>query len=267
MLWLSLGLNIPARGAVVLRMLILIVGWMLALTVAAAEVVLLKQNSEPKYLANGQGLCDQLYAAISERLQADGGYQPRIDPAFYPVKRIMKMLEEGQGTLFCGAEATAERDKTFRYAAVPAYTITNVIATGSQQPERPLTLADIKAGKIVIAALYGTSSAAWLKAQLGSELVFDQIYSVEQGVELVANHSQPGYFFYHDLALNHFAAQHPGEVKILPTVYRTLPQWLLLSPHADDKLVQRLDAIMAELAASGRLAQIQDQFLRPLAGR
>lgn len=250
-----------------LKALTLIVGWILALTVAAAEVVLLKQNSEPKYLANGQGLCDQLYAAISEQLPADGDYQPRVDPAFYPVKRIVKMLEEGQGTLFCGAEATAERDSLFRYSALPAYTIANVIATGSEPPDQPLTFDQIKTRKIVVAALYGTSSAAWLKAQIGSELVFDQIYSVEQGVELVANHSQPGYFFYHDLALNHFAAQHPGRVKILPTVYRTLPQWLLLSPHADDQLVQRVDAIMTELAASGRLARIQGQFLRPSGGR
>lgn len=239
----------------------MIVGCVLAPAVVAAEVVLLKQNSEPKYLANGQGLCDQLYAAISEQLQRDGSYQLRVDPAFYPVKRIMKMLEEGQGSLFCGAEATAERDSLFRYSALPAYTITNVIATGSQQPNQPLTFDQIKARKIVVAALYGTSSAAWLKTQIGSELVFDQIYSVDQGVELLAHQQQQRYFFYHDLALNHFARQHPGEVTILPTVYRSLPQWLLFGPHADGELVQRVDAIMAELAASGRLAQIQGQFL------
>ncbi len=240
---------------------------MLAPAVVAAEVVLLKQNSEPKDLANGQGLCDQLYTAISEQLQKGGGYQPRVDPAFYPVKRIIKMLEEGQDALFCGAEVTTERDRVFRYAAVPAYTIANVIATGRLTLDLPLTFDLIKARKIVVGALYGTSSAAWLKAQIGSELVFDQIYSVEQGVELLAHHQQQRYFFYHDLALNYFAAQHPGEVTVLPVVYRTLPQWLLISPHADDKLVQRVDAIMAELAASGRLAQIQEQFLRSSGGR
>lgn len=226
----------------------------------AEPLVLLRQNSEPKYLANGQGLCDQIYSAVGERLRADG-HELRVDPSRYPIKRILQMLEAGQGQLFCGAEATAERRRRFGFSALPAYTLTNVIASHPQQPNQPLTIADITANQQLIGALYGTSSANWLKSQIGEERVFDQIYSVEEGLALLAHHKEPRYFFYHDLALNYFAARQPQQLKVLPYAYRAIPQWLMFSPSVDAALIRRVDAIMAELAASGRLAAIQLQFL------
>lgn len=167
---------------------------LVAFVATAEPVVLLRQNSEPKYLANGQGLCDQVYAVLVARLAADG-HELKVDPARYPVKRIMQLLESAQGQLFCGAEATAERRRRFAFSALPVYSLSNVIASQPQHAHQRLTIADIKEKQLLIAALYGTSSASWLKAQVGEALVFDQIYSLEEGLVWLGHRKKPRYFF------------------------------------------------------------------------
>lgn len=241
--------------------LVLSFALVLAQSVIAAEVVFLKQNSEPKYLANGAGLCDQIYVELGKQLASDGRFTSRVDPSGYPVKRLMMMLEAGQGTLFCGATQTPERDKNFTFSKLPAYTTANMAISAIDEPVTDLSVATIKQKKIVMGALFGTSTTAWLQSQIGPELVFDQIYSVDDGVELVTHSKEPRYFFYHDLALNYAVARHPGKVKLLPTVYRLLPQWLIFSPQASPELIALINQIMADLDASGRLGQIQGQFL------
>lgn len=144
------------------------------------------------------------------------------------------------------------------------YTLSNVIVSQPRHANQRLTIADIQQKQLVIDALYGTSSAGWLKSQIGEALVFDQIYSVEQGLAWLAHHKEPRYFFYHDLALNYFAARQPQRLQVLPYVYRAIPQWLIFSPAVDAQLLARVDVLMAEMAANGSLAAIQQQFL-PLA--
>lgn len=227
----------------------------------AADLVFVKQNSEPKYLADNSGLCDQIYSELAANLSHQGIDVTVLDIPF-PIKRILVMLETGQAHVFCGAGVTEERQQKFNYSWLPVYTVSNVLLAHAEETEVPASFKDIAENKWVIGAFYGTSSATYLRSHDGV-LVNDNFHDLEQVTQTIATKPKQGlrYFYYHDLGLNHYVQKSGLPLKVLPTKFRTVDQWLLLSKSMRDADRETLEQALAQLNDSGRLREIQAQFL------
>ena len=237
--------------------------WLATLAMAlapaiAADVIFLKQNSEPKYLPDNSGLCDQIYQQLERRL-IKKDISIVVDPQFYPVKRLMKMLETDQGHVFCGAGVTEERKLTFHYSELSLYQVSNVILSHADETEIPTSFAEIADKEMVIGSFYGTSSSAWLKQQ-PRVLVSDNYVSLDQVVQMVAHEKGLKYFFYHDLGLNYYVRISGEPLRVLPTKYRTIPQKMLYSRELPTDIRQEIEKALNDMVEEGVLADIQRQF-------
>ncbi len=225
----------------------------------AAEIIFLKQNSEPKYLPDNTGLCDQIYQQLEQRL-GQKGITVVVDPAFYPVKRFLKMLEDGQAHVFCGAGVTEERKQIYYYSELPVYQISNVILAHKDESIIPTSFQEIADKELVIGSFYGTSSSAWLKQQ-PNVLVSDGYVSLDQVIQMVAHVKGLRYFFYHDLGLNYYVRTSGEPLQVLPTKFRTIPQKMLYSRHLPETLRKAVENALQDMTTDGSLTDIQQQFL------
>ena len=225
----------------------------------AADIVFVKQNSEPKYLPDHSGLCDQIYAELSQRLSRQG-ISTTVDEAFYPVKRILAMLEAGQGHAFCGAGVTDERKTLYVYSKIPVYHVSNVILAHKEETVIPTSFAEIAEKQLVIGSFYGTSSSTWLMHQPGVQ-VSDKHVELDDVVKLISDQKGLRYFFYHDLGLNYYVRKSGLPLQVLPTRYRTIPQNMLYSRELPDALRNAVEDALQDMQDEGVMEQIQLQFL------
>ncbi|WP_196158648.1 ABC transporter substrate-binding protein [Reinekea sp. G2M2-21] len=225
----------------------------------AADIVFVKQNSEPKYLPDQSGLCDQIYAELSKRL-SEQGITTTVDEAFYPVKRILAMLEAGQGHAFCGAGMTDERKTLYVYSKIPVYHVSNVILAHKEETVIPTTFAEIAEKQLVIGSFYGTSSSAWLMHQPGVQVSNNHV-SLDNVVKLISDQKGLRYFFYHDLGLNYYVRTRGLPLQVLPTRYRTIPQNMLYSRALPEALRNAVEDALQDMQDEGVMTHIQQQYL------
>ncbi len=233
----------------------------LGASLVQAEFRFLRQNSEPKYFPHDSqrlGLCDQVYARMKQHLE-QAGLSVVIDPELYPIKRILAMMSSGKGHVFCGAGRNAERERKYGYSTKPVYDVSNVVIAHRDEDFVPKSLEQLAGEEIVVGAYFGTSSAAFLKKQAGVR-VLDNIKTLDQGMQFVAN-GRISYFYYHDLGLAYLVNESDLPIKLLPTRFRTVPQWLLYSPHLDAPDKKRIDDTLTTLYESAELEQINSAFL------
>ena len=224
----------------------------------AEPLVLLKQNSKPKYFVDNSGLCGEIYQRLVTKL-GERGVDATVDSDLYPIKRILRKLELGQAHVFCGAGRNAKREAVYVYSALPVYEVANVIAAHDEEAFAPDGFPALISEGSLVGALFGTSSSTWLMSHEGVR-VNDNFHSVEEGLEALAS-KRIQFFYYHDLGLNYLTENLNLPLKVVPTRFRSTPQWLLYSPHTPTKLIQEMDDAIAELTASGELQQIQKRYL------
>ncbi|WP_286238968.1 substrate-binding periplasmic protein [Neptuniibacter halophilus] len=228
---------------------------------ADATVRALVQNSQPKYFlenANLGGLCGEIYQRLKSRL-AQRQVELKIDTQYLPIKRILREVEMGPAGIYCGAGRNAEREKRFIYSAIPVYSVSNVVLAHQDEAYLPSSIAQLAKDGISVGALFGTSSAAYLKSHQGTE-VFDKIYSLDEALRLVAKR-KIRLFYYHDLGLNYLVKHSDYSLKVLPTRFRTTPQWVVYSPAMSPELRQILDQELQAMLNSGELAAINRNYL------
>jgi ABC-type amino acid transport substrate-binding protein len=222
------------------------------------ELIFVKQNSEPKYLQNNNGLCDQIYQGLAEILAAKG-IEVTVDTTFYPVKRYFQMLETGEAQGFCGAGETSERLEKFNFVTQPVYEVSYILLAHESENFVPTSFDDLIDHQIVVGAFYGTSSSRWLMSHEGL-IVNDNFQTLDQAIKLVSQ-GKLRYFYYHDLALNHFVKSKGLPIKTLPTKLITIPQWLVLSKTISPETTKLVNEALTAMSDSGQLKKIQDSFL------
>ena len=223
------------------------------------SLIFVKQNSKPKYYEdNAQGLCGEIYSALIAGLAA---YDIKVEvlQTNYPIKRLLNMMEAGDAHVFCGAGRNAAREQMFVYSKLPVYSVSNVVSARGDASIEISSMDDMAEQELVIGALFGTSSAKWLKTHEGLR-VSDKFDSPEEGLASVAS-GKIDVFYYHDLGLNYLTRTSHPSLKVLPVKFRTVPQWLLYSKEADPKLIKQLDAELAIMTNSGALKKIQQKYL------
>lgn len=232
---------------------------MLTPTLKADTLIFLKQDSEPKFMPNGSGLCDQVYRLLANEL-AKSNINTRIDSNFYPLKRVLKKLEFGEGDVFCGAGDNPQRRKKYVFSALPVYLVSNVIMSHIEEKTDPGSLENIAQKELVIGALYGSNSSKWLMSQTGVK-VSDNHHSLDKVSALIASQKALKYFYYHDLGMNYYVKKNALPLKLWPTKYLTVPQWLLINANVSSELIDAINQAMSALERSEELLKIQQQFL------
>jgi ABC-type amino acid transport substrate-binding protein len=228
---------------------------------SSEDIVFTRQNSEPKYLPNTQGLCDQIYGHLAKRL-ASSGITTRVDAEAYPIKRILKLMEAEQAQVFCGAGKTESRKKQFGFSSVPVYQVSYVVVAHEDETVIPESFEEFETNGIELGVFYGTSSGSWVKDNTEVK-ISDNHHSLDNVTKMMANRELLKYFYYHDLGLNYYIEKHELPLKVLPTRFRVIPQWLIYSKNLPVEIREKLDTALEEITESGQLQKIQDQFLSP----
>ncbi|RRJ83294.1 substrate-binding periplasmic protein [Aestuariirhabdus litorea] len=222
---------------------------------------MMRQDSPPKYFpvdAGTLGLCDQLYLRLQERLK-DLGVESRIEAGFTPIKRILYQVEHEGDRIFCGAGRNAEREQRFIYSEIPLYEVSNVIAVHKDNPWNPKTLSDLANGSTLV-ALYGTSSARFLKTESGAE-VYDRFHTPMEALSAVAHPDRDMAFYYHDLGINYLIRESGLPLRRVSTRFRTVPQWMIYGRQMDPRLIETVEQVLREMQDSGELDEMGRRFL------
>ena len=226
-----------------------------------APLLALMQDSQPKYFdttSSRQGLCNRVYQQLAERLERDG-FSLRVEPGFVPIKRLLKMVEQGSADLFCGAGRNAERESRFVYLKTPVYHTSNVVLAHSAESFAPMNFADLAEVQNSVAIVNGTSSGRFLIAQgVHKPLLYDD---VDQAIRAVAGNPRVRFFYYHDLGLKYALHSYKLPIQVVPVKYRTVPQWVIVSRHLAEPKREALERALAAMAADGSLATIRADYL------
>ncbi|RWW93455.1 substrate-binding periplasmic protein [Aestuariirhabdus litorea] len=206
------------------------------------------------------GLCDRIYAGLQARL-ADKGVRVEIDRGFTPIKRILLMVEEEPGFVFCGTERNAEREKRFVYAKTPLYRLSNVVAVHKNDPWNPRTMAELGTGK-PIAALYGSASARFLQSTPGVS-VYARYHSPLEALKAVAQSDRGMAFFYYDLGVAYMIRERSLPVRMVPHRLRTVDQWMIYNRQTSPVLQAMIEETLEAMSASGELDEIQRLYTDP----
>lgn len=246
------------------RALIIALSLSLSATIAAdtseKELVFVKQNSKPKYFDDNQeGLCGEIYIKLQSRLKASDT-AIKIDPVTYPIKRVLSMLDRHEADVFCGAGRNKKREKLYLYSKLPVYSVGNVVSAKRQSSIEINDISDIAEQNLLVGALFGTTSATFLKSHEGVR-VNDKFHTVEEGLETLAENEHLHLFYYHDLGLNYLTRTLGLPIKVLPVRFRETPQWLLYSKETPPELVESVDLALKAITESGELKAIQRKYL------
>ncbi|KZY64700.1 hypothetical protein A3765_08515 [Oleiphilus sp. HI0130] len=219
-----------------------------------------KQNSKPKYFeANAEGLCGEIYTLLASGL-AEKGVEVEVLPMVYPIKRILTMLEDGRANVFCGAGRNAERELRYIYSSRPVYSVSNVVSARDNSKYTIDSIADISNKKLIVAALFGSSSGRWLRSHDGLR-ISDKYHSPDEALLALNNNEKIDLFFYHDLGLNYLTKTTYTSLRVLPVKFRTVSQWLIYSKHTTAQSVRLLEAQVSSITKSGELKRIQEKYL------
>lgn len=214
---------------------------------AGQKIVFLKQNSNPKYFTDKSeqvGLCDEIYFNIKKEL-SEGVENIDIDERLYPIKRILSMLKEGRGHVFCGAGRNEKREGMFIYSKLPVYHVSNVVAAKSSEKFIPKTVRDFVSRDIIVGAYHGTTSAKFIKKQKDIRLN-DNFTSFNQAFKEL-NGTNLRYFYYHDLGLNYLVKESGLPLKVLPTKFRIVPQWIIYSKKIPPRVHAAIESAIQRL--------------------
>ena len=241
-----------------------IVGAILASSHSRAQAVtFLVQDSQPKYFLGDpeqKGLCGDIYQVLQARL-AEKQIESQVQKNYLPIKRILVTVEQNAGHVFCGSGRNEAREKRFHFAKLPVYHVSNVLAAHVADKFEPQSFNDVIKNGNPVGALFGTSSARYLKQQIPG-LVNDSFKDLHTPLKLIA---QPPYrlryFYYHDLGLNHLVKSTGLPLKVVSTKFRTVPQWLIYSHKTDASTADAIESSLREMEQSGELKQIVDQYI------
>jgi len=182
----------------------------------------------------------------------------KITSKFLPIKRILKSVEINSNHIFCGAGRNAEREKRFIYSETAVYHVSNVVASHKNKTFQINSFDDIKDQQLVVGALYGTSSAAFVKKQTGVR-INDSFLDLKTGLKAVRN-ERIALFYYHDLGLNFLIKDWQLPLKVVSHKFRTVPQWIIYSKRIDPNLHKASEQALKGMEKEGVIEEIWTRY-------
>jgi ABC-type amino acid transport substrate-binding protein len=223
---------------------------------AHPPINMLMQDSQPKYfLPNDlrKGLCVEIYRELKKRLEQQS-VPVSISPKYLPIKRILKSVEINPNDIFCGAGRNAKREKRFIFSKTAVYHVSNMVAAHKDTEFKIDSFESIRLQHLTVGALYGTSSAAFVKSHEGV-IVNDSFLDLKTGLRTVAN-KRIELFYYHDLGLNFLIKDWKLPLKVVQHKFRTVPQWVIYSKSIDPARLEVLERSLKDMESEGVIENI-----------
>jgi hypothetical protein len=227
----------------------------------SVEVFFYKQNSSPKYFTaetNRKGFCDEVYEQLKKRLEKKN-LKITIKDNLLPIKRILQNLSGSKAGIFCGAGSNTERRKIYHYSTTPVYHVSNVVVARQDETFIPKNYKDLESSNFVVGAYHGTSSAKHLRSH-ENIIVNDRIYDFKTAFRLVGTKNKLKYFYYHDFGLNYLIKDSKYPLKVLPTKFRTIPQWIIFSKSMPIETYKLIDTEFTIFSKTQIFKEIQLRY-------
>lgn len=221
----------------------------------------LQAGSVIKYDPDGgpqrPGLCLEVLRAVE---RVDPGLRFTGLDQWVPLKRLERLLAEGQvDAVFCLLKSP-ERERLWRYVPVPLYGIRHVVLQRADDTQRLDNLADLAAAsqaKPVLVAR-GTALARWLQA---AEVKVTEVNTEREALQMLAL-GRADVVYGQDINLQrHLAdARLGGVLKFGRTVFHEEAQYLAVRSGLPAATEERLAQALRRLEREGTLRQLADKY-------
>lgn len=236
----------------------------LSLPVAAQPLSLRtvqQSGSLVKYDPDGNpfkpGLCMEVMRAVQK---LDPGLSFTGQQQQVPLRRVERLLSEGQIDVFFCLLRTAERERQWRYAAVPLYTIRHVVVQRSDDHRQVDTLDSLAAlsHEQPVLVMRGTALAQRLKM---AGVTITEVGSEREALQMLAMGRTDAIYGQDINLLRQIKeARLDHRLKLGRTVFMEAAQFLALRadlPAADE---ERLTQALRKLERDGTLRQLAEKY-------
>ena len=237
---------------------------LLSLAAPAQELTLRtvqQAGSTVKYDPDGgplkPGLCLEILRAVE-----------RLDPGLHftgldqqvPLKRVERLLADGLVDAFFCLLKSPEREKQWRYAPVPLYTIRHVVLQRADDPRNPDTLAELAAWsrRKPVLVMRGTALARRLVA---ADVSIAEVSSEREALQMLAL-GRADAIYGQDINLQRHVAENKlgDKLKFGRTIFQEEPQFLALRADLPAAHEERLTQALRKLEKDGMLRQLTDKY-------
>jgi ABC-type amino acid transport substrate-binding protein len=237
---------------------------LLSLVAPAQELTLRtvqQANSTVKYDPDGgplkPGLCLEILRAV-EKL--DPGLRfAGLDQAV-PLKRVERLLAEGLVDVFFCLLKSPEREKQWRYAAVPLYTIRHVVVQRADDPRSPDSLAELAdwSRRKPVLVMRGTALARRLVA---ANVTVAEVGSEREALQMLTLGRADAIYGQDINLLRHVAdSRLADKFRFGRTVFQEESQFLALRADLPAAHEERLTQALRKLEKDGTLRQLAEKY-------
>lgn len=212
---------------------------------------------DPDGGASRQGLCLEILRAVE-----------RVDPGLHfagldqqvPLKRIERLLAEGQVDAFFCLLKSPEREKLWRYAAVPLYSIRHVVVQRADDARSFGTLPELASASQhkPVLVMRGTALARRL---LAADVAIAEVASEREALQMLLL-GRADAIYGQDINLH----RHVGDAKlgdklrVGPAAFHQEPQFVALRADLPAAHEERLTQALRKLERDGTLRQLADKY-------
>ncbi|HEY1130771.1 MAG TPA: transporter substrate-binding domain-containing protein [Roseateles sp.] len=203
------------------------------------------------------GLCLEILRAVE---RADPGLHFTGLEQQVPLKRVERLLAEGQMDSFFCLLRTPEREKQWRYVPVPLYTIRHVVLQRADDP-RPLAslaeLATLSQRKPVLIS----RGSALARRLVAADVTIAEVASEREALQMLAL-GRADAVYGQDINLQrHVADSKMGDkLKIGRTVFHEEAQYLTIRTDLPTAQEERLTQALRKLERDGTLRQLAEKY-------
>lgn len=203
------------------------------------------------------GLCLEILRAVV-----------KADPALHftgleqqvPLKRVERLLAEGQVDAFFCLLKSPEREKLWRYSPVPLYVIRHVVVQRTDDARQFDTLAELAAAsrKKRVLVMRGTAIARHL---VNADVSIAEVSSEREALQMLSL-GRADLIYGQDINLQHHIVEtHQGDkFRFGRTVFQEEPQYLALRADLPPAIEERLTQVLRRLEKDGTLRLLADKY-------
>ena len=216
---------------------------------------LVKYNAEAG--AARPGLCLEILRAVEK---ADPGLRFTGLERQVPLRRVERLLAEGEVDAFFCLLKSPEREKQWRYAAVPLYTIRHVVLQRADDVRHFDTLAELAVAsrKKPVLVMRGTALARRLEA---ADVAIAEVGTEREALQMLTL-GRADAIYGQDINLQrHVAETRLGDrLKFGRTLFHEEAQYLALRADLPAAIEERLTQALRKLDKDGTLRQLSEKY-------
>lgn len=228
----------------------------------STEIILSFQNTQPKYIIQGEelsGLCYDIYKSIEEHVK-DKGITFRYPTQYVPLKRIFDEMTEGTIHMYCGAGKNNERTTRLFYSDVPLYEVKTLIVSRKGDTSAANSVEELVKSQSSVMVLRGTSTERFLRKK-NIQINHISPKSITQALKLIYL-KRARYFAYHDVGLHYHITKYFAKdtFKFSEMPVRSYFHWMVFSKYIDQESLFHIKQAINEIVKMGEIRNMRKKY-------